>query len=400
MPERETPRGLQDALDDFHAEFAPRVMPPGSAAVHTMVRRRRRRNRVVTVAATLVAAGLGSYALLGAPAERAVDPSTSNDASTPPAASASASATSPSAAPPSASESAYGRMSREELAAATVDLPAWSQDGCPSGRFTFHGESTRSGTWTVKIEKLVYPDVDGDGSAETAALLSCTGGEAAGQVVVFDRDSSGAVTTVGRVVRTGGAVKALFDVAASGAQVQVELGDYRGCCGESEQLPQHQWRSYTWSGTAFQQVDGPRSFPPNPNVADLSVTATDLVWGTPDSNQSAYGTVTVTIRNHRGGTPQKAVITFHMSGDIYLTTELYSGLTGWNGCTFTDPQTARCPVTPPAPGATREMTFEFRHGAVHGGGFTESVRIDARLPDGTTAPDLDGANNQDQFMTR
>jgi hypothetical protein len=84
-----------------------------------------------------------------------------------------------------------------------------------------------------------------------------------------------------------------------------------------------------------------------------------------------------------------------------MNSEFAANLTGWSGCTFApEGYSAECPVNMPAVGGVRELTFGFRHGAIHGAGFTESVRVDARLPDGTTAPDLNGANNEAQFMTR
>ncbi|GAA1041356.1 hypothetical protein GCM10009557_64910 [Virgisporangium ochraceum] len=275
-------------------------------------------------------------------------------------------------------------MSGAELAGATVDLPAWTQRACPTGRHTIGGGGA------VTIGALAHVDVDRDGAAETAAVLTCQGDA---QVVVFDRGAAGAVTTVGQVVRTGGAIRAVYGVVAAGSRVRVEVGD-------AARPPQRQWRGYDWTGGAFQQAEGPTSFPPDPNVADLSVSATDLVWG-PDDGGVQYGTVTVTVRNDGPGTPARVALSFALGGDTYLYQETLHELDGWNGCTVGSENTkATCPVTVPPPGQSRTLTFELRHGTIHGTGFTSTVRVTALLPDGSPATDPDGGDNATTFTTR
>lgn len=394
MADLDEPSDLRVALDDFHARVAPRIVRPGAAAVQLTVRRRRRVRTAGAVAAT-VAAVTGAVALLGGP----VPPP---DTGTPPTTLATAStdrSSGPVSTPPSPGQSptAAAPVSQAELATATVDLPAWSQRACPSGRFAFNGASTRSGTVTVTVGQVAHPDIDRDGVPETAVVVTC---REEAQVVVFGRDPAGTIITVGQVVRTGGAIRAVFAVRADGPRVSVEVGDYRGCCGEPADLPQHQWRDYAWTGQGFQQVEGPRSFPPNPNVADLSLSASDLVWG-PDNGGTQYGTVTVTIRNDGPGAPGRATLEFALGGDTYLYQETLHELDGWNGCTVGSESTrATCPVTVPPAGQSRTLTFELRHGTIHGTGFTSTVRVTATLPDGSPAPDPDSDDNAATFVTK
>jgi hypothetical protein len=394
VPDLDEPRHLRVALDDFHARVASRIVRPGAAAVHLTVRRRRNVRAAGAVAA-MVAVVVGAVALLGGPVP---PPDTGTPSETPATASTDRPSGSPSSPPsPGQSPTAAAPVSQAELATATVDLPAWSQRACPSGRFTFRGVSTRNGTATVTIGQIAHPDVDRDGAPETAAVLTCQGDA---QVVLFDRGPAGAVTTVGQVVRTGNAVRAVFAVQANGSRVSVEVGDYRGCCGESADLPQHQWRVYAWTGQGFQQVDGPTSFPPNPNVADLSVSAGDLVWG-PDNGGVQRGTVTVTVRNDGPGAPARATLAFALGGDTYLYQETLHELDGWQGCTVGSENTkATCPVTVPPAGQSRTLTFELRHGTVHGTGFSSTVRVSAALPDGSPAPDPDTGDNATTFVTK
>lgn len=302
MSDFERDPGVTSLLMTAGDEATRFVRPDGVGAVVSTVRHRRR-----TRAATLVAAAL---VLLGGPATAVALTAGHHDAGPagPPSASASASmSTSPSAAPPPSASSGPpapdGRISLDQLRNATITVPAWrsGDDGCPSGRITLSGgTSGRSG-----VERLqgtpVYVDVDHDGAQETVILLSCNPQWVDYQVLALDRDTSGAIVTLGRVVASGTGkvgvdISTIWGIAAGdNGQVRVDVGEFRPCCDEA-QASQHQWRTYGWNGTAFTQTGGPTAFGPNPLVSDLVVTASPLTMvKQPDG--SYQGVLHLTVHN-------------------------------------------------------------------------------------------------------
>jgi hypothetical protein len=106
-------------------------------------------------------------------------------------------------------------------------------------------------------------------------------------VIVLDRDSAGNIVTRGQVMSTGRDIGIVFAVhATADGAIRLQVGDLHKCCGgPPDALIQHQWRTYRRSGSGIVQVDGPRTFPPNPHVAALKVTApAALAFGRPDGN--------------------------------------------------------------------------------------------------------------------
>ncbi|MET7403928.1 hypothetical protein ABZS66_61750, partial [Dactylosporangium sp. NPDC005572] len=217
-----------------------------------------------------------------------------------PSASATATATVPSS-PPAPVDN---RIPRTELDEATLDLPDWASDavatGCVSGPVRFSGGlHVIQDSTDIRQEQTVYTDVDGDGGQETVIRFSCGDLLTTFQVVAFARAGDGGIRTLGQVVRQTGAVKTICGLrAGTGGAVEAQVGDYvtPQRCFEPGLHVQFQWRAYSWDGTRFRQSGGPSSFPVNPKVTDLAVTATDLVFQRGEGGTYA-GSMTVTVRN-------------------------------------------------------------------------------------------------------
>ncbi|MCZ7378294.1 hypothetical protein [Micromonospora sp. WMMC250] len=310
MSEQET-LGLAEEFAHYRRTVLDKVEVPGPAAVRRTVRGRNRR-RWGASATTLLALFGGSaigYAAMSGPDHQPgpVDPTPSISVSPTPEDS-----TSPSPGPSvttggPASAAPDGRISRAQLLDASVTLPAWRAGrGCPTSAVRLSGDNREGVNWLIAVD---HGDVDGDGAVETVALVQCalgTGGPM--QVVAFDRDETGKVVTLGRVVATTiDKPQWLFalDVVADGT-VRVQVGDIAPGGGWAAKWSQRQWRGYRWKGDAFTQVSGPTSFGPNPNLADVSVTTGDLVLRVADDG-SRTGTATVRIRN-RGTAPVAHVV--------------------------------------------------------------------------------------------
>jgi len=334
--------------------------------------RRIRVGLAAALAAALVAAVLIGYALISrsAPAAAPVAPPSSV-----PASSGSAS-TGPASTAPGGS----GRISLDELARATVTLPAWPAgaiDGCPTGKFPFRGKDTELsnplGTLRVSLAKTVYVDVDHDGADETAAWIICAIQGGTAQVVVFDRDAAGSIVTLGQVVGSGnGAIRNVNDIRADpGGAVGVQVADVGPIDGSDVfQYAQQQWRGYGWNGKAFSQTGGPTAFPANPYITDLVTTVTDLhlVSGPGGARQ---GSVTVTVRNNGKTKPAKMALS--LTTGAALTLRPPAGL----DCPLRSgtPEATHdyaCTVATPAPGASVTYTF----------GFTAAAQLTGSQPDG------------------
>ncbi|WP_433313315.1 hypothetical protein ACQP0U_29400 [Micromonospora sp. CA-269861] len=316
------------------------VEAPGPAAVRRTVRGRGRR-RLAATATTALALFGGSavgYAAMSGPDHRPgpVEPTPSVSASPtlPPSTTPSpaVTSTSPTTSVPD------GRFSRAQLLGASVTLPAWRAGrGCPTSQTRLTADAREGENWLLALD---HGDVDGDGAVETVALVQCvlgTGGPM--QVVAFDRDKEGKVSTLGRVVATTiDKPQWLFalDVVSDGT-VRVQVGDIAPGGGWPAEWSQRQWRGYRWKGEAFAQVSGPTSFGQNPHSADISVTATDLVLTTADDG-SRTGTATVRIRN-RGTGPVA-----HVDLRLGLPADVRPDVDGWGPCSG-EPQNSKNPLT-------------------------------------------------------
>ncbi|MEU8423774.1 hypothetical protein AB0C15_23180 [Micromonospora sp. NPDC048835] len=319
------------------------VEAPGPAAVRRTVRSRGRR-RLAATATTALALFGGSavgYAAMNGPDHRPgpVEPTPSVSVSPPPLPTPTTSTPSPAGTSTSPSTPVpQGRFSRAQLLGAPVTLPAWrAGPGCPTTQTRLTADAREGQNWLLALD---HGDVDGDGAVETVALVQCvfgTGGPM--QVVAFDRDEEGKVTTLGRVVATTiDKPQWLFalDVVGDGT-VRVEVGDIAPGGGWPGEWSQRQWRGYRWKGEAFTQVSGPTTFGQNPNSADVAVTVTDLVLTTADDG-SRTGTATVRVRNRS----TKPVA--HVDLRLGLPASVRPDVDGWGPCGG-EPQHTSEPVT-------------------------------------------------------
>ena len=69
-------------------------------------------------------------------------------------------------------------------------------------------------------------------------------------------------------------------------------------------LPQHQWRRYSWTGKGFAQSGGPTAFAPNPKITDLGVTG-DGPLRLRQEGAFYKGTLRITVHNRGEQTAQR-----------------------------------------------------------------------------------------------
>jgi hypothetical protein len=336
MDEQQELDMIDDAFTAFRAE-GPVVHPLGADAARATVKHRRRVRLVTMTAAAVVAViipatgyATGFFDAKGPPPVPgngpSVVPSTSDS---PPSASVSMTPVAPD-----------GRISVAELAQATVDFGGTSRDEslCGGHKFTFHGNPTGGKYPEVaySIEKVINVDFDHDGAQETIALVNCTIEGHSSVVLALDKDTDGKIVTVGQVVITTSktSFKSVFDVRAdANGAVGVQVGDIAVCCATTNEMVEHQWRSYSYDGTAFTQTGGRTSFTPVAAPTDLGVTMTGLKLGKP-VNGIRKGTATVTVTNHGPKATPGAVVDFSIGGPVALPESLQV-TTDLHDCTTT-----------------------------------------------------------------
>jgi hypothetical protein len=227
-----------------------------------------------------------------------------------------------------------GRISAGQLGNATITIPAWkvAADVCPSGDLTFVDGRYPKGTGTdgTFIQKIVYANLDGDAAIETAALVQCQYGQGQrGQVLAFDRDAAGKIVNLGLVVQSVPRAASILDLTVAPAGgIQVKIGNYKPCCMEPREYVRTQWRQYGWDGHGISQLGGPTAFAPIPNITDLSLTASDLVFG-PTQAGKRHAVLTLTVRNNGNVTSNRQRITLDLRFAAQPATD------GWTGCTST-----------------------------------------------------------------
>jgi len=273
---------------------------------------------VAAVAALVLLVPLLAYAIVrsGGEDQPAAGPSPSQPAPTEPAA--------PSATPaPTEQQSPVpdGHIPMNVLREATIYLPAWPSDARvpgPSGWVPFtDGQNVPANGAPVRLTATAYGDLDRDSAAETVVnvLAGYEGGS--WQLLALDRDANGKIVTLGRVVATTGQIKMIsddFSVTPSGS-VRARVADFLVCCDEDRTIPQWQTRSYSWRSGRFVQAAGPSSFPPNPRVTALSVSAPALVLG-PAVQGVRHGTLRVTVTVRKPVQPDHLTLTFQMPDDL------------------------------------------------------------------------------------
>jgi hypothetical protein len=327
--------GMFDDLNDTVSEY---IRQPGVAAARDTIHRRRR-NRIVLLAVVVMmliagpavafassgdlgdtgADGAdGARTRIGAAAMMSREQSrpdvgaspggaASSDPRPDPDTRSSRSRASASAQPSRTRPVPDGRISPADLETGTIQIPAWPvglSEGCASGAMTLAGGSASGGYPLALVGAPVYVDVDGDGSQETAVVIECRPQGSDYKVMVFDRDATGGIVTVGQVVGTVGStgtrgvdILKIWQIAAAGNdQIRVDVGDYRPCCSMPKDVPQHQWRTYGFNGKGFVQTGGPTAFGPNPKVDDIRVSAPDPVLAK-QADGTWKGTWTVSVTN-------------------------------------------------------------------------------------------------------
>lgn len=204
----------------------------------------------------------------------------------------------PSVAVSTSSTTVQKPVTREDLMAAQLVIPAWPQmrAGCPTGEVDLGKLGPVSTQQQLSVPKVVPVDFDHDGDTEVVALFSCGYEGTVDQVLAVGRDDQGVLRVMGRVVGSGDAdpLMDLIDLrpGRDGA-VDVQVADKIG--GEQDFI-ERQWRSYRWSDRQFAQVDGPRQFTPVAPSTDLGVSVTARAFG-PQSDGAYTGSVTVTVSN-------------------------------------------------------------------------------------------------------
>jgi hypothetical protein len=354
----------------------PDELPPDAGPPEHGPRRRWVRITLIAVLAILlVAAPLTLYLLLdedspdtGGAGGGGVAPSQAPGVSAEP----SGAVTSPGAPGAPGAPAPDGRIPREVLRNATIDVPRWPADNLTgvSGRVTFrNGEFLVPADSRFDFERheiigaVTYGDVDRDGAAETVVQISTFVQGGSTQLVALDRNRAGAIVTMGTVVATTGEIREIDANATrvtSAGVVEARLADFQRCCGD--ETPQiWQTRGYTWNGGRFRQTSGPATFPLNPRVTETDFTISDLVLG-PDVDDVRRGTLTVTIRHDRGTRPHHYV--------VYL--KLPAGLdrdgTAWPPVRSDGTWTTIVDVPAPGAGATATYRFAFRRQAALTGG--------------------------------
>ncbi|MBY8873962.1 hypothetical protein K7640_19210 [Micromonospora sp. PLK6-60] len=298
----------------YRDALVPAVQPAGPDAARATVRRRRHRAVAVTAAAVVLAvavpvAGRAALDRESGPPDpgpaQSVEPSpTGTGAPSPSAAPSTSPPVSPPAGSPTGSAGAEvptvpdGRISRAQLLAGKVDLPAWTPEECAAGGGV-RLRKTDQDVGVPALLSLAHGDIDADGADETVALLGCRYGEAVGkQVVAFDRDTAGRIVTLGQVTRTGeGQRDILAYEVTDGGSVRVRVADIQPCCDVPTYLARDQWRTYRWQGGRFAQTGGPTEFGPDDRLTDLALTAGELVLSTPGADGKRTGSLTVTVVN-------------------------------------------------------------------------------------------------------
>ncbi|PWU62460.1 hypothetical protein DLE60_00190, partial [Micromonospora globispora] len=157
------------------------------------------------------------------------------------------------------------RITREDLLAATVDLPPWPAGApCASGPTRLIDPQGRPGDAILSIFAGGYGDVDDDGVAEPVMLVRCLVSEGMypEQVLAFDRNADGRIVVLGQVFHSdAGKPEYLcsLNVRPDGL-VRIEVTDVVPSGAELPGRAHRQWRAYRWDGEAFHQTDGPTSF--------------------------------------------------------------------------------------------------------------------------------------------
>ncbi|PYC72554.1 hypothetical protein C7C45_08975 [Micromonospora arborensis] len=296
---------LRERFAVYRSDVTGQVVGPGPEQTRHALRRRRR----TTAAALAVAAVLLVLAPVIAHAALRDDRSTplpaeSVEPTAPPTSGPTPTVTGSPSASATPTQTPPESISRTQLLAARLDLPAWSPGVSKTCTTSNVRLRTMANEGSVQVPVLadvpvVHTDLDGDGGDETVAVVGCRIGEAlAKQVVAFDRNTSGHVVTLGRVVRTTDDVEDILGLKVTAAgSIEVRVADLQPCCTTPEYWKQEQLRTYRWEGSRFTQTNGPTKFGKDPRLTDLRLTMTYELGGYVDNDARQYLTTVLTVKN-------------------------------------------------------------------------------------------------------
>jgi hypothetical protein len=397
---------LHEAFANYSATTS--FVPRGTDAVRSTVRRRRLA-RATLAAAAVAAVVVGSASAMALTVRRIPNPPTAT-ASPTPAASPTPSlgpTVSPSPTPPASPTSAHvanpGPPTDAEIRDATLSVTPLVPN-CPAARVDFQAGVAppgsvpdRVGVW--RIHKTVPANLDGDPMDETAVLVDCKTGKGEGfEVIAVERSAAGQISTLGTVVMTEkGKFEEILDLErADPTGVRIKVANFHSCCVDVPERLQQQWRVYGWDGGRYAQIDGPTTFPPNPRLADLTLTVKPLVFGPvvyDERNDGwRYGRLSVTIRNN-AAFPSEAQRISLLLGDNIL-----PGTLGWDACEEADKTEGRwCRHGRLGPGQSYTLSLEFR---LHMGfSFGSGHIVQVTTPVGTSGESIPDTNPADNEVT-
>lgn len=277
---------LASAFTELEAHVRETSRLPGLAAAQSEAARRRRGRQVAGLAAAAVVVALASAApVVRSWIERDGVPSlgTSPSVTTTPTPTPTPSV--PAGPTPA---TVLGEMAPpERIRNATIDLPNFEVDGCPSGRLEFRDRAYHSSVGTLLMESAAVGDLNGDGDEDIVVSIRCAPGgsghvEPGVQVLAY----SGPALTLLGPVPTGGLTRVASVLVRSDGVV--ELGMARASFVEGVVFGR-----FRWNGSGFERIDG----------ADVPGDALPVVVvsAEPAAIQLAPGgpeeTIEVTIRN-------------------------------------------------------------------------------------------------------
>ncbi|GAA0914919.1 hypothetical protein GCM10009557_88060 [Virgisporangium ochraceum] len=364
---------VREAFARFRVESLVDSPGPDLARVRGIARRRQvtRRTMLSVVALAVLAVPAVGYRFVGHQAETPVDPGPPQQVSGLPSERPSEE---PSTAVSTSSATVQKPITRADILAATLAVPAWpaKRAFCSSGEVDLDKIGPVTTEQQLSVGKVISVDVDRDGDTEAVAVFSCGYEDSVDQVLAIGRDEQGGLRTMARVVASGDS-DPFTDVVdlRPGVDAAVDVYIYEGINLAGPEYVEKQWRSYGWNGRQFTQVGGPRQWTPKAPPTDLGVAVTTAPFGAA-SNGVWTGGITVTVTN---AGPNRAPGVYL---ELYVTTADSSGLAKQlkvtPECTTTDNRLSTglvgvrlvCHQPALASGAGRETSFEVRMPVANG----------------------------------
>jgi hypothetical protein len=394
---------VREAFARFRVESLVDSPGPDLARVRGIARRRQitRRTMVSVVALAVLAVPAVGYRFVGHRAETPVDPGPPQQVSGLPS---ERPTEEPSTAVSTSSATVQKPITRADILAATLAVPAWpaKRAFCPSGDVNLDKIGPVTVEQQFSVGKVISVDVDRDGDTEAVAVFSCGYEDNVDQVLAIGRDEHGGLRTLARVVASGDA-DPYMDVVdlRPGVDSAVDVYLYERISLADPNVVEKQWRSFGWNGRQFTQVGGPRQWTPTAPSTDLGVSVTTGPYGAA-SNGVWTGTVTVTVTN-AGPNRAPGVLL-----DLYVTTGDGSVLAkqvqvkATPECTTTDVHLSVgvtgvrliCHQPALASGASRETSFQVRLPVANGARvLSASTHVHAEQPGVRILDDLGGLTN-------